>query len=200
MNKPSFFLFTLTIILCGCSTGKNIKNIPDAIIDVSIEQSGSSINIKNDTAEIRRTGFSFKFKFSQPDTVLVHASFSSETYNKAKAGLPLEELSGFKNTGIVEELFNKDSVIYLSFNSPNFWYYADDKEHKFNSVLKTGAGYLCTRDISGVVDLDGNGEKTDILKIRQNEIYIVIIKIEWNEDYTKMIETNRKILKLKFIL
>ena len=126
--------------------------------------------------------------------------FNAETFNNAKEGLPLNELSGFKNTGIAEELFNKDSVIYISFDSPNFWYYADDTDHRFNSVLKSENGYICTRDISGIVDLDGTGEKIDMIKIKQNEIFLVIIKSEWNEDYTKMIEKSRKVIKLKFII
>ncbi len=188
------------IALYGCSSDQNIKKIQEDTIDISIEQDGHLINIFDDTAEIRRTRFSIKFRFSKPDTVFVHASFSPETFNNAKSGLPLNDLSGFKKTGIVEELFNRDSVIYLSLNSPNFWYYADDKEHKFNNVFKSEGKYLCTREISGIVDLDDSGEKIDLLKIRKSEIFLVIIKSEWNEDYTKMMEKCRKVIKLKFIL
>jgi len=201
MNKWLLLILFCIITSCyGCSPDKNIKNESSDKIDISIEQDGNDISIIDDTAEIRRTKFSIKLRFPQPDSILINASFNSETFNNAKEGLPLDELSGFKNTGIAEELFNKDSVIYLSINSPNFWYYADDSDHRFNSILKSESGYLCTRDISGIVNLDGTGEKTDINRIKQKEIFLVIIKSDWNEDYTKMIEKNRKILKLKFIL
>jgi len=201
MNKRLCFLVLIIVTCYSCSANKNIKNEILDKIDVSIEQGGNNINIIDDTAEIRRSKFSIKFKFAQPeDSILINASFRNETFNNAKEGLPLDELSGFKNTGIAEELFNKNSVLYLSFDSPNFWYYADDTDHRFNNVLKNESGYVFTRDISGIVDLDGTGEKIDISKVKQNAIFLVIIKIEVNEDYTRMIEKSRKLLKLKFIL
>ncbi len=200
MNKFLCFLILSFFTLYGCSADKNIKNDILNQIDVSIEQSGNNISIVDDVAEIRRTSFSIKFKFAQPDSILINASFHAETFNNAKEGLPLSELSGFKNTGIAEELFNKDMVLYISLDTPNFWYYADDSDHRFNSVLKSESGYSCTREISGIVDLNGSGNKTDIIKIKQNEIFLVIIKSDWNEDYTRMIEKSRKIIKLKFII
>lgn len=200
MKELLLFILLSVTVYSGCSADKNIQNVVPDRIDVSIEQSGNNINIIDDTAEIRRSKFSIKFKFPQPDNILINASYNSETFNNAKGGLPLNDLLGFKKSGIAEELFNKDSVIYLSSDSPNFWYYADDKDHRFNSVLKIDNGYLCTREISGIIDLDGAGEKTDITRIKKNEIFIVMIKSEWNEDYTKMIEKSRKLIKLKFIL
>jgi len=200
MNKSLYFILALIITFYGCSADKNIRDENLDLIDVSIEQGGNTISIIDDTAEIRRTNFYFKFKFVQQDSILINASFLAETFNNAKEGLPLNELTGFKNTGIAEELFNKDSVIYLSYDSPNLWYYSDDSDHRFNNVLKNENGYLCTREISGIVDLDGTGEKIDLIKIKQKEIFLVLIKSEWNEDYTRMIEKNRKIIRLKFIL
>jgi hypothetical protein len=198
--KKSIYILAALVLYYGCSSDKNIKTDISDSINVAIEQGGNVINIIDDTAEIRRTKFSIKFKFPEPESILVNASFKSETFNNAWEGLPLGDLSGFKNTGIAEDLFNRESVIYLSKDSPNFWYYADDADHRFNSVLKNENGYLCSRDISGIIDLDGSGEKTDLIKIKENTIYLVIIKIEWNESYTKMIEKSRKLIKLKFVI
>jgi len=200
MKKCLLFIIAAVITCYGCSADNNIKKEIPGKIDVSIEQSGNNISIIDDTAEIRRTKFTLKFKFNQPDNILINASFNAETFNNAKEGLPLSDLLGFRKSGIAEELFNKESVIYLSSDSPNFWYYADDKDHRFNSVLKNESGYICIRDISGIVDQDGTGEKTDLIQVKQNEIFLVILQIEWNEDYTRMIEKNRKVIKLKFIL
>ena len=200
MKKNLLIIISLIFICYGCSSEKNIKDEVSDIIDVTIEQGGNRINIVDDTAEIRRTKFSIRFKFSRPDAILINASFHPETFNNAKEGLPLYELKGFKNTLIAEELFNRDEVIFISLDSPNLWYYTDDSDHRFNNVLKSENGYLCTREISGIIDLDGAGDKIDIIKVKQNEIFLVIIKSEWNEDYTKMIEKNRKMIKLKFII
>jgi hypothetical protein len=200
MNKFLYSILALIITFYGCSADKNIRKNSLDIIDVSIEQGGNTISIIDDTAEIRRTNFYLQFKFDQQDSILINASFLAETFNNAKEGLPLNELAGFRNTGIAEEPFNKDSVIYVSHDSPNFWYYTDDSDHRFNSILKNENGYICTREITGIINLDGSGEKVDLIKIKQKEIFLVIIKSEWNEDYTRMIERNRKIIKLKFIL
>jgi hypothetical protein len=178
----------------------NIKDEESDKIDLIIEQNGSRIDIADDTAEIRRSGFSMRFKFTRPDGILINASFHTESFNNAREGLPFTELSGFKNTLISEPLFNKDKVIFISFVSPNFWYYADDTDHRFNSILKSENAYFCTREITGIIDLDNSEDKIDISKVKENEIFLVIIKMEWNNDYTQMIEKNRKMIKLKFII
>jgi hypothetical protein len=198
--KKILYILTVLILIQGCSADKNIKKIKSDKIDITIEQDGNVIDIIDDTAEIRRTKFSFKIKFLQPESLLVNASFKSETFNNAKEGLPLADLSGFKNTGIAEDLFNRESAIYLSKDSPNFWYYSDDLDHRFTSVLKTEDGYICSRDVSCIIDLDGTGEKTDLIKIKEKAIYLVLIKIEWNESFSKMIEKSRKVIKLKFLI
>ena len=189
------------MVLClSCASEKIIKQKVTDTIEIAIEQSGNVIQINDDTAEIRRTNFSIILKFPQPESILINASFKPETFNNAREGLPINELAGFKQTGIPEDLFNRESVIYLSKDSPNFWYYADDSDHRFNSVLKSENGYLCTREISGIVDIDGSGEKIDLIKIKEDIIYLVLIKVEWNESYTKIIEKDRKFLKLKFVI
>lgn len=199
--KRCLFIIILIMLLCyGCSADKNIKDEKSDKIDLMIEQNGNRIDIVDDTAEIRRSNFSMRFKFAQPDGILINASFHAETFNNSKEGLPFNELSGFKNALISEQLFNKDRVIFISFSSPNFWYYGDDSDHRFNTVLKSENGYLCTREISGIIDLDESEDKIDISKVKENEIYLVIIKIEWNNDYTQMIEKSRKMIKLKFII
>ena len=198
--KKTIYIFISIMFLISCASEKDIKTqVSDSII-LNIEQGGNRIEIIDDTAEIRRTRFSLILQFPKPESILVNASFKPETFNNAREGLPINELIGFKNTGIPEDLFNRESVIYLSKDSPNFWYYADDSDHRFNSVLKTESGYICTREVSGIVDLDESQEKTDLIKIKENTIYIVFIKVEWNESYTKIIEKARKLLKLKFVI
>ncbi len=200
MKKWLLLIIPAVFAFYGCTAAGNIKKtVPDKI-DITIEQGANIIGIVDDTAEIRRTAFTIKFRFDQPDNILINASFNAETFNNAREGLPLSDLLGFRKSGIAEELFNKESVIYISSDSPNFWYYADDRDHRFNSVIKNESGYTCVREISGIVDQDGNGDKVDIKQVKQNEIFLVIIKSEWNEDYTRMIEKNRKMIKLKFIL
>lgn len=198
--KNFLLILSAVAVLYGCSSNKNIRTVTTDIIEVTVEQDGSPIDIVEDTAELRRSKFTLKFRLAGPESILVNASFADETYNNALEGLPLAELAGFRNSGIAEDLFNKDSVIYISHDTPNFWYYTDDTDHRFTSVTKSDNGYICSRDISGVIDLDSSGEKTDLGGIRKKELFLVMIKSEWNEDYTRLIEKSRKIIKLKFII
>jgi hypothetical protein len=57
------------------------------VVEVFIEQAGNRINLKDNTAEIRRIPFSFIISFTRPDSVFVNASFNSESFNNALAGL-----------------------------------------------------------------------------------------------------------------
>ena len=193
-------MLIINIVCFNCSNKKNIKDDPADRIDVSVEQGDQIISIVDDTVEIRRGKFSLVFKFKQPDSVMVNAYFHPETFNNAHGGLPLDELAGFKDTGITEELYNKNSALYVSYKSPNYWYYVDDKDHRFTNVVKSGNELICTRDITNFIDFDGSGDKINIGNVMQKEFYLVIVKSEWNKDYTKRIEKSRRMIKFRFIL
>ena len=193
-------MILMNIALFDCSNKNIIKDDAADGIDISVEQSGQNISIVDDTVEIRRIKFSLIFRFKQPDSVLLNASFHPETFNNAYEGLPLDELAGFKDTGITEELYNKNSALYISYKSPNYWYYVDDNDHRFTNIVKGENGFICTREIASFIDFDGSGDKSNIGSAMQKEFYLVIVKSEWNRDYTKRIERSRRMIKFKFIL
>ena len=188
------------IVFFNCSNKNIIKDDTADRIDISVVQGGQSVSIVDDTVEIRRGKFSLVLKFKQPDSVLINASFHPETFNNAYEGLPLDELAGFKDTSITEELYNKNSALYISYKSPNYWYYVDDNDHRFTSIAKSENELICTREITSFIDFDGSGDRTDIGNVMHKEFYLVIVKSEWNRDYTKRIEKSRRMIKFKFIL
>ena len=198
--KKIILLLLIVAFYTGCAGDKNITIKKAETISVTIEQEGQIITLSGDTAELKRAPFSLIFTLSRPDSIFTSASFETETFNNALAGLKIEELAGFKNPGTDEEPFNKSNILYISADTPNLWYYTDDTDHRFNSVVKSEKGFICRRDISSVINLDQKGEKTDVIKVKQDAIYLVIIMADWNEDYTRMIENSRKIIKLKFII
>ena len=200
MRKLIYIMVLINFALINCSNKKIIKDEIADRIDVYVEQGDQDIAIIDDTVEIRRRKFSLIFKFKQPDSVLVNASFHPETFNNACVGLPLDELSGFEDTGIIEELYNKNSALYISYKSPNFWYYVDDKDHRFTSIVKTEKEFICRREIASLIDFDGSGDNNNIGNVMQKELYLVIVKSDWNRDYTKRIEKSRRMIKFKFIL
>lgn len=198
--KRTFFALLTVVIFLSCGETVQKKKGRSEFIDVYLEQDGRIINIINDTAEISKKQFRFVFNFRQPDSVLLNASFNPASYDSARNGAPLEQIPGFQNTGIAEELFNAEYFMFISDNSPNYWYYSDDSDSRFDSVTKDENGYTCRRTVSSFIDLEGKAEKQDIMKIKQDTIYIVIAMIEWNADFTRMIERSRRYLKIKFIL
>lgn len=199
MKKFQIIIILLAAVIAGCG-GRDIKETETGMVEIYIEQGGSRIEIRDNTAELRRTPFSIVFKFSRPDSIFVNASFSSESFNNASNGLPLSELIGFKNPGIDEEPFNKQSILYISNDAPNLWYYTDDTDHRFNLIKKDDMGITCQRDILSVADIDAGSQKTELIKLKKDIIYLVIVTVDWNEDYTRMIEKSRKLIKLKFII
>ena len=199
MRRIPVFIILLTVLFSACG-GQNIKETEQREIEVFIEQGGNRIEIKNNTAELRRVPFSLIFTFSRPDSIFVNASFNSETYNNAIIGLPLNELIGFKNPGIDEEPFNRQNHLYISAATPNLWYYTDDTDHRFNLVKKSDPSIICQRNIISFMDIDSESNITEITKIKRDSIYLVILSVDWNEDYTRMIEKNRKMIRLKFII
>jgi len=186
------------IILSGCSSKAVIEDTKTHSINLKVIQDDEAAEIENNTVQLRRAPFSLSFTFSQPDGFLIHASMDDKTYTKAEADYPLSELPGFSNTSISEELFNRESQIYLSEDSPSYWYYTDETDHRFNSVTAGNGGYICRRDINSIIDISTGKNMLLADQKKGDTVYIVIIKADWNRDYTQRIELNRKLLKITF--
>ncbi len=199
MKKFPLIIILLSAIFSGCG-GRGLKDTQPRLVEVFIEQAGNRIDIKDNTAEIRRIPFSFIINFSRPDSIFINASFSSESFNNALAGLPLSDLIGFRNPAIDEEPFNKQNLLHISNDTPNLWYYTDDTDHRFDLIKKHDKGIICQRNILALADLDSDSQKTELSRLKNGIIYLVIVTVDWNEDYTKMIEKTRKLIKLKFII
>ncbi len=199
MKKFWIMIILLAVFIPGCGGG-DLKDTRQQSIEIFIEQRGTRIDISDNTVELRRAPFSLMFRFPRPDSIFINASFKSETFNNALIGLPLNELIGFKNPGIDEEPYNRNSILYVSDNTPNLWYYTDDTDHRFNLIEKKDEKIICRRDIVSIVDIDDESRQTELLEIKQDTLFIVIVSVDWNEDYTRMIEKSRKMLKLKFII
>lgn len=196
MHKLLAIILSLT--LAGCSSATIIEDASLNDIDISILQNNEIIEPENNIYSLRRAPFSIRLTFKQPDGLLIHASFNDRTYIKAESSSPLNELPGFSNTSISEELFNRESVIHVSETAPGYWYYTDGTDHRFNSVVADNRGFVCTREVTGIIDIDSSKEITNLSSIDGDTLYIVIMKTDWNQDYTRRIELNRKYFKIRF--
>lgn len=187
----------LAITIFSCTSGQFTEKAP-AFIDVYLEQDGKIINFVDDTATVKPGQFRFVFNFSEPDSVFLNASFMPDSYNMAWSGYLIDEIPGFRNTGVTEEQLNAEYSISVSTDSPNYWYYTNDTDNRFDSVTKNDFGYSCRRTVSCIIDLDRNGQKTEVSKINGSILYLVIVKAEWNDNFTGRIEHARRSLKIIF--
>lgn len=192
------FIIIIALTIAGCSSSTVIEDTSLNEINISIMQNNEIIEPENDTYRLRRAPFSIRLTFKQPDGLLVHASLNDRTYLKAESSHPLNELPGFSHTSISEELFNMESVIHISETAPGYWYYTDERDHRFNSVIPENRGYICIREISNIINVDSGKDPIPLSRMSGDTLYIVIMKTDWNQDYTKRIELNRKYFKIIF--
>jgi len=191
-------IFLLFLLIISCSENKRTSLKMEEKLQISVIQNNIEIPIKEDTVELRRNSFSILIKFKKPDSVLVNASFSPETYNNSQYGNAINELTGFRNAPIAEELFNKNRILYVSKSVPGIWYYTNESDHRFNNIVIDGSTIICQRDIKKIINLDEKNSENDIIDFEKDNIFLVFIKTRWSEDFTREVEISRRVLKINF--
>ena len=197
------------LILSGCMFTRNIEENKFSHFEILIEQDGVVKEIVDNEVVLLRKPFAFVVKFSGPDSVYVNAGFNSCLFNELLEGKAPQKNTEINPSGIDEEFFNKDETLIVSNGLHNFWQYKNDEENRFDKVEKKGEIYFCRRTVSNLIILpDSKDENTDsiikpknripISEIKDNRLYIIAIKQEWNEDYTSKIEKMRVCFKIFF--
>ena len=161
--------------------------------DVYIEQKGKIIKSENEEVTLKKSAFDIVIEFTEPAGVLINASFNSQSYSFAHKGIPKNEISGFKNTGMAEHLSNPDNEILISFDAPSYWFFENEEKHRFNSVQYKKGKYICKRTIENFYDVDSG--KNTIVEEVEDPLYLVFIMSEYNQDFTKENELKRKMIK-----
>ncbi|MCP4133953.1 MAG: hypothetical protein GY754_23485 [bacterium] len=202
MKRGLLFLLILlfTTTYCSGCFKRNGTTVKRGFLHfkVSIEQDGLTKDIENNEVELLKKPFSIVIHFPEPDSVFVNASFEPGSFMAAFEGKKVEEVVGFEGKGMAEELFNKEETLMLSNSSPNFWQYASANEHRFSDVITKEGVYICKRNVSHIINVDNDNEKITVSNLKGNALYLVIMKMEWNEDYTQKIEKKREFIKISF--
>ena len=171
--------------------------IQDGIIQQVV---GNEISLKKET-------FSMVFYFNQPDGIFINASLKEDSFNAVLLQKPLDELPGFKGVGHQEEPFNKNKSIYISDKFPNYWMYTNNTSHRFNKIDIKNNVYICQRTIENLtLDSEENKDKDkdksknviELTEMKEKYLYLVILKLEWNQDFSKRLEKKRKYYRIKF--
>lgn len=166
--------------------------------DIQVIQNAEIIEKNSDNEYIlQNSSFDLVFSFVGNINLLVNASFNDETYWAALNKISLNNLKGFRQTGIAEGLDNQKFEMFISDNAPNAWFFQDEDYKRFNKVVIKDSKIFATRTIENLYDLD----KDKRIKINNFEgnIFIVAVFYEFDSNNLEKIEYQREILKLVII-
>lgn len=171
--KTFIYLFTCVTLFSSYIFSEHTSEEKIIPLKVYIEQNGIRQTVTNNEVALDKKPFNIVFVLKKPDGILISSSFDKITYEKALKKEALSNLPCYQNTGMAEGLFNKDNEVMISDEAPSYWFYDNDKEHRFNTVIKSRDSLVCTRTINQVYIIDKE-ESLSIEKIN-NPLYFVFI-------------------------
>lgn len=150
-------------------------------LKVVIKQDGKIIKPVNDVYDLKKSAFQFEITSTNLEGFLVGATTNKDIY-AAALGVYNAEVPWFQNTGMAEELYNKDKELFLMDQAPSYWYYTDAKDHRFDKNPKgslkqwTGTRTI-TRFYDVMVDQPIN------LKDFDGRVYLLMYEPVYNDEY-----------------
>ena len=190
-------MFSLGMAFVAFGQTEILPDIPQYFA-VGFEQSGRLIPIENHQVILQKKSFSLVLYFKRPESVLINASFSPDSFEQARAGVPLENILGFADLGMAEEPFNPKTLLMISDNAPHYWYYENDANHRFNDVAKKKGIFICRRIIAQVMHRDTTRALVPVRDMREDALYLVFMRTEWTKDFRQQIEKQREYVKVLF--
>lgn len=189
-NKLYLLAIPLTIY-CLCSWTLSEKDF-----HVTVEQFGQIIEPKRNTVKLDKAEFSIVLEFSEPMGLLISGAFDKKTFMLASKNIPKSELPGFFNTGMAEGLLNPNKVILISEDSPSYWFYDDNENHRFDYVETINDTIICKRTIHNFYDV--NSKMNMKVENIDKPFYLVFISYKRGANMADEIEVKREFVKIKW--
>ncbi|MDQ1856557.1 hypothetical protein [Chryseobacterium sp. WLY505] len=165
-------------------------------LKVVIKQDGKVVQPVNDVYELKKSPFLFEITSTDLEGFLVGATTNKEIYGEA-LGVLNTEVPWFQNTGMAEELYNKDKEMFLMDSAPSYWYYTDAKDHRFDKNPKGNAKqWTATRTITRFYDI--MADQPINLKDFDGRVFILMYQPEYNDEYDLTGKKNLFQAALKF--
>lgn len=167
---------SLTILFCLLSCLVFAQSLK-----VVIKQDGKVIEPVNDVYDLKKSTFVFEITSKDLEGFLIGATTNKEIYTAA-TGLYNPEAPWFQNTGMAEELYNKDKELFLMDTAPSYWYYTDAKDHRFDKNPKGSLKqWTATRTITRFYDI--MVDQAVNLKDFEGNAYILMYEPVYNTEY-----------------
>ncbi|MDR4892093.1 MULTISPECIES: hypothetical protein [unclassified Chryseobacterium] len=165
-------------------------------LKVVIKQDGKVIQPVNDVYELKKSPFLFEITSNNLEGFLVGATTNKDIYAGA-LGLLNTEVPWFQNTGMAEELYNKDKEMFLMDSAPSYWYFTDAKDHRFDKNPKGSAKqWTATRTITRFYDI--MVDQPINLKDFDGRVFLLMYQPEYNDEYDLIGKKNLFQAALKF--
>lgn len=165
-------------------------------LKVVIKQDGKVIEPVNDIYELKKSTFLFEITSTNLEGFLVGATTNKDVYTSA-VGLYNPEVPWFQNTGMAEELYNKDKEMFLTDQAPSYWYYTDAKDHRFDKNPKGNLKqWTGTRNITRFYDI--MVDQPINLKDFEGNAYVLMYEPVYNDEYDLIGKKNLFHAVLKF--
>ncbi len=195
--------YSLNVLLCLlflllCAVPAFGQAGEEAFFSIGFQQKGRNIPVKNHQVTLKKKTFTIVVTFKQPDSVLVNASDSPESFEAAKNGKPFDLIPGFADLGMAEEAFNPKSLLMLSSDAPHYWFYQDGFSHRFNDITQQDGLWVCRRIVGQVMYRDTSRNLVQVPDMPEDELYLVFIRTEWTENFSQQYETQREYVKILF--
>lgn len=182
---------SLTLLFCLLSFMTFAQSLK-----VVIKQDGKVIDPVNDVYELKKSPFLFEITSSNLEGFLVGATTNKDIYAGA-LGVLNTEVPWFQNTGMAEELYNKDKEMFLMDSAPSYWYYTDAKDHRFDKNPKGNAKqWTATRTITRFYDI--MVDQPISLKDFDDSVFILMYQPVYNDEYDLVDKKNLFQAALKF--
>lgn len=182
---------SLTVLFCLLSFMTFAQSLK-----VVIKQDGKVIQPVNDVYELKKSPFLFEFTSANLEGFLVGATTNKDIYAGA-LGVLNTEVPWFQNTGMAEELYNKDKEMFLMDSAPSYWYYTDAKDHRFDKTPKGNAKqWTGTRTITRFYDI--MVDQPINLKDFNGSVFILMYQPVYNDEYDLVDKKNLFQAALKF--
>lgn len=174
--KSITILFNIVlIILSPLIYGQNSP------LDLKIYQNNKEVIPTNQNIFIlSKNAFTIQFEVKNLNGFLVGITQDEDVYQSAIGEGDLE-VAWFSNTGMAEELFNKNYELLISNDAPSYWYYEAENDHRFD---KTPTGntshWFGKRTVKNLYNV--MTEKTVGIKKNTQPIYMFFYTTEYMDD------------------
>ncbi|GJN60512.1 hypothetical protein CMT52_02830 [Elizabethkingia anophelis] len=165
-------------------------------LKVVIKQDGKVVQPVNNVYELKKSTFQFEITSTNLEGFLIGATTDESIYTNAVTPYN-PEVAWFQNTGMAEELYNKDNEMFLMDQAPSYWYFTDAKDHRFDKTPKGNLKqWTATRTITRFYDI--MVDQPISLKDFNGNAYVLMYEPVYNDEYDLIGKKNLFQGELKF--